>query len=339
MQDIDTAIKSAFQPAFNEIQRRAAQPSGHDDAISYFQRDLQSNSLPFKIPDQDHVLISLGTRVLAPRSDDPTRPALRVYGAFPTRDEAVDHSTYIRELDDVCSLIIAQRDEWILCPQTNETRDDAEEAARRRDAKLARYHANRNDDIARFKHEVSEKLACPEASVQEVADEEKVQLHPPPRKLRAGAAVQGQGFVALCVVPDEDGEVLIRILGCFEDMSCAETWIRNEGSRNITEFDIVVASTCQWLFPNAVMEGPVFYRIPELQRIMDGAKANVKQVKEYKAWKMEEDAKAKTISSIEEVQDESAQLTSESNTEPVANESHECGGGVSEASESSSSLP
>eukprot|EP00966_Prymnesium_polylepis_P181151 4195988-Prymnesium_polylepis.1 len=121
------SIENAFRPAFEEISRRSgvAQSFAETDT-SYFPRSTDPVNTPFRIPNQQVVLVSMGTSVLAPRPEDASRPALRVYGAFPTREDATDHAQIINSLDDSCSLVIVKQGEWILFPQNEHVRDDLE---------------------------------------------------------------------------------------------------------------------------------------------------------------------------------------------------------------------
>ena len=53
--------------------------------------------------------------------------------------------------------------------------------------------------------------------------------------------------------------------------------------------DLVVAHTCEWLFPNGSdATAQEHYRNPELQKIMDAAKKNTEGVQRYKHWEAEQ---------------------------------------------------
>ena len=104
--------------------------------------------------------------------------------------------------------------------------------------------------------------------------------------------MRGQSAVALIVVPDDTGECVIRILGCFETTADAEAWVQGTASRRVTEHDIVVAPTCEWLYPNATASASnTHYREDELQRIMDTAMKNPAAVRTYKEWQREREAR------------------------------------------------
>ena len=116
--------------------------------------------------------------------------------------------------------------------------------------------------------------AEPEEDDEETREAEEL-VYPPPRRLRVGAEVRGQTHVALTVLRDpEGGECLVRVLGCFASAADADAWSRNVGTRAVTESDTHVASTCEWLYPNAEPRGREHYRVDELQRIMDAAARN-----------------------------------------------------------------
>ena len=64
-----------------------------------------------------------------------------------------------------------------------------------------------------------------------------------------------------------------------------------------------VVPTCDWFYPNG--EGKSSsnerYRIGELQRIMDAAAKNPKDVQNYKTWKKEQDRLSRENTQLESV--------------------------------------
>ena len=94
--------------------------------------------------------------------------------------------------------------------------------------------------------------------------------------------MRGQAAMALCIIPDEFGECLIKVLGAFETTDQANNWVQNVGSRQVTDVDIYVAPVCEWVFPNAKIESDnTNFREPELQRIMDAAEHDKVAVQEF----------------------------------------------------------
>jgi len=243
----------------------------------------------------------MGTPVLAPKPLYADRPAARIYGAFATRDEALEHSELVREKDPVCSLIVSPVNEWVRFP-TNEIGLDAAYASGKIDEKLQEYHEKRRTEKIEFERAIIEKRRISEQNTQTVFETEdpieEDEMHEaerlvygPPKRLKTGAEVRGQASAVVVVIPDEFGEVLMKILGCFETTGEADKWCRDVGSRQVTEFDLLVVSTCEWFYPNGTgrCASNERYRMGELQRIMDAAKKNPQDVKDYKTWKKEQD--------------------------------------------------
>ena len=289
------SIEQAFQPAFEEIARRREATTAGTETLHFAATD--DECLPFHVPGQRVALVSLGTAVLAPVPKDHSRPALRVYGCFEDKDKAREHAALVQQLDPACSLVAVSTHEWLLMPITDDARDDADvqRPTRRAQAAGASGGAARGGRglpprRARGRGAAHGGHRAAQGPEDAEMDEAEALVYKPPKRLRAGAEVRGQAAVALCVVPDEFGECLVKILGCFETASEADVWVRNVASRHVTEDDVLVAPTCEWLYPNGKTTGNEHYRSGELQRIMDASRRNVRAVKDYKEWKREQDA-------------------------------------------------
>lgn len=292
-----STVESAFKGAFEEIARRRDASSQPWDETTYFPGT--NINLPFHLPDQHVALVSMGTKVLAPVPLDPTRPALRVYGAFSSHDEAREHAEIIQSLDNTCSLMIVALHEWVLMP-CNSSCLSPEENTRRRVELLREHEEARKEETDRFEDRVQRKDDSDDVvAVQEPMDDEETieaenLVYKPPRKLRVGGEVRGQNYVALSVIPNKDtGECLIQLFGCLDTSQDADEWSQGIASRHVTDHDIHVGRTCEWFFPNGDMKNvsKTTYRNDELQRIMDAAEKNPKAVRDYKTWKAEQERK------------------------------------------------
>lgn len=291
------SVEDAFRPAFEEISRRSTVAKELEvSETTYFTPQGGPFNLPFHISGQDFFLITMGTAVLAPRPKDTSRPALRVYGAFGTKEEAIEHSDIVKEMDPYASLVIVPRDEWVLMPQTEEARDDPGVNTARRDRILAEHRDRRLVSEDNFKERVQTHEETIPASMNEVAEEDddvleaEALVYKPPKRLRTGAEVRGQSVVVFCAVTHEFGECVLKFLGCFESTDEANQWARNVATREIVHDDVLVSPCCEWIYPNASDRKATHnYRIDELQRIMDAAERNPVAVKNYKEWKREQD--------------------------------------------------
>ena len=289
------SVEDTYRPAFEEIRRRS-EALRDCNADAYFEPTDDATRLPFALPDQDYVLVTMGTAVLAPRPVDQTRPSMRVYGAFATREDAKDHAEHVASLDGgAYSMLVVKRNEWVLLPQTVDARDDPAVNQRRREALLQAHRVKQAEDGDAFDRAVRDGIERPAPKVEQPEDEEVKEaedlVYKPPRRLRAGGEVRGQSAVALCAIPDEfKGECLVKVLGCFETTAEAENWVRNVATRHITDDDVFVTGTCDWFYPNGKAKASrEYYRNKELQRILDAADRNPKQVRQYKDWLREQE--------------------------------------------------
>lgn len=309
-----TSAEDVFRPAFEEISRRQTATLASNVGCAettYFARDGEATQ-PYVLPGQNFVLVTMGTNVLAPRPLDPTRPALRVYGAFDTKEEAREHAEVIASLDATCSLAVVPAREWFLFPQNEACRDDPAVRARRTATRLDLWRARQAEERDEFERRVRERDGAPpeavatdEATTAEREDgttEAEELVYRAPRRLRTGGEVRGQGYAALSVIPDDvAGECLVTVHGLFESATEADRWSRNVATRHVTDTDVVTAPACEWVYPNGTTEGTTtHYRNDELQRIMDAAERNPRAVQDYKDWKAQQDAAASADASAGE---------------------------------------
>lgn len=346
-------LKDLMQPTFDEIERRRISsqtcntvpgkvnhfpPSAHRGASDALESQLSK--------EQKWALVSFGTNVLAPRPEDPTRPSLRIYGAFLSKEEAREHAPIVQALDPTCSLLAVEMRQWILLPQTEECRDDPQVNEAHLSKRLQEHAAERERDERDFEDMRREKRAGTlSASVKRAADaadavDEEEQdaltsVYPPPKRLnRNGAEVRGQSFACITLIQDETGgECAIQVLGCFQSLEEANAWAQDVGSRSCTDTDILVAPTCEWLYPNSQTHAstPHNYRISEQQIIMDAKVKNDADVCDFKEWKRQQkeherkkalqeptpDSEGPQESEPESMEVEAVQPTSSGNLEEV----------------------
>lgn len=289
-----STVKQAYEPAFEEIARRAqAAQEGHRSG-----RVVDAVDLP-GLEGQDWALLSVGTSVLAPKPLEQEHPALRVYGAFGTREEAAEHGEVLSDVDKESSQIRLRTRSWFMMPQTEEALRDPLAHEERMKERLEQHRKKREEEHRRFdeavrthaEHEQKQVSAVQWSEEDEATQEAERAIYTPPRRLRAGAEVRQQGAVVLSVIPDRSGagECIFCVLGCHETSADAHAWVQKIVEEYVVTTDLVVAHTCEWLFPNgADATQQEHYRNPELQKIMDAAKKNTEGVQRYKAWEMEQ---------------------------------------------------
>ena len=287
--------EDAYKPALEEISRRAGAAAEVSQTMSL--EMIDATQLP-KLREQEWVLLTLGTSVLAPRPVDKAHPALRVYGAFARADDAAEHAQVVKGCDPACSLVRLRTHSWIMMPQSQAALDGSRGAQARLEEKLAARRAERAEERRRFdeavaEHKEHEQRTLPQREWTEEDEETQAaenDVYKPPKRLRAGAEVRQQGAVVLSVIPDRsgEGECIFCVLGCHETAAEAHEWIKANATDRAVETDLVVASTCDWIYPNGADETEnEFYRNRELQKIMDASKSNTEGVQRYKKWEQE----------------------------------------------------
>lgn len=302
MSSLGEDVKNAYKPGVEEITRRS---TARESAATEVARPT-SDVTQLRAPDgQRFALVSVGTAVLAPRVADPGHPAMRVYGAFADADDAREHAKIVEEVDPSASRILLEVGKWFLFPQDQEVLDDPTVANRRLADKLRAHTQRRRREVAAFDRAVEsagetdgvasrQGLTGPEGWSEEQEDDERAaqEVYKPPKRLRAGAEVRNQGAVVLSILPDRSGkgECAVCVVGCFESAREAHEWLQGVCRDRNVSTDLVIANTCEWLYPNA-KDGSTneYWGVGELQRIMDASKLNQRGVQQYKDWEREQE--------------------------------------------------
>ena len=163
-------------PGFDEVLRR--------DSIKDELDEHALNPRPFNVSTfsgGSHVLLTLGTAILAPRSDNRLRPSMRIYGAFDSKEDAIEHAQVVRELDPHCSLIVATMGEWLLFPQES-TSLEADENQKRIEMRLRDLHEERcsaNENFKRMVRNHEDPYENHEGTDNAVDDDARCLLRPP----------------------------------------------------------------------------------------------------------------------------------------------------------------
>ena len=295
-----------YSANYDELSRRKTAASTLDN-MENFERIEHSGPEPlFYDPQQAFALVTMGTQVLAPRPVEVDNPFLRVYGTFATAEEALEHAAIIAGLDERASLNVVPTHKWFLMPQDEASLHNEEEQRMRAQRHLDRAHLaqrqcndffqGRHDEVCRLRdgdEDVQVRQPPPPPTTQSgvVDDDEEDavrEVYGLPKRLPRGGEVRGQSFVCLSTIPDADGggECIVTIWSCHDTLLDAQTWLRNVACKHIKEYDVAIAMTCEWVYPNKAghMASGAQYRHSELQRIMDNAEQQPKAVQEFEEW-------------------------------------------------------
>jgi hypothetical protein len=288
---------AGYSEHFKEIERRA-EASKEGESVYFEKKESSGSDLPFKIPDQKHLVFSLSTESIPPKSVNKLQPALRIYGMFSQQVDAKEHCEFIQEYNKNCSLFIDESLKWIIAPSSFEKILDAKYVESTTKKILQEYLEKREDDNKEF--EQSKQGEDVERTIRsmdnEVDDVPVVNETSKSHILKGNVHVKDQNYAAIVILPNsKEGEFIFQCLGCFSTIDEADRWVLNVASREITHFDIHIVSTGQWIYPNRMDgdgAGEHKYRTPELQKIMDRKRAAPAEVKQFEQFMSEQPEKA-----------------------------------------------
>ena len=289
----------AYRSHHDEIRRRhtVAESTAADAAPVGFERPADAPEVAFVNDAQRWFVWSASHRGMAPRAKDARHCAVRVYGCFPSHEEAVEHAQVVAGLDKTCSLLVSPTHDWTMVPSAPARLADG--AVEHVKAVLAAYDAQRAQSTAEFQENVDQRRAgrgaakpkaeATDATADATAD---AATSAAPRRLGRDAEVRDQSVVAVSVVRDttqEEGEPLLRVYGAFESAAAADAWARCAGD-HVTDHDIDIVSTCVWLFVNDISPDKIpqeVYRSKELGSIIQNQKKQPQMVEQFKKWREE----------------------------------------------------
>ena len=301
-----------------EIQRRRAVANA-EQIQDTFDNASSVCSLPPKNPDQTYVVFSLSNEKFAPRMRPGECPAVRIYGAFASRDEARSYATDLSDFDPGISLLIDEVHKWILAPRNESRLNDASLV----DKKLKRHGAR----LEREREEFAERQARPvEAPAgggrSDAAETTDAGATSQAREERRGGRhavpalyqLADQRLAVVSFVCDDSSEFLFKVYGLVDSSSDANAWVRNVLSKQVKDHHIDVVATCQWCYPTTMKAERVdaeAFRNKELDAIMNHHKREPSRVKEFSEWyaaqeDTQSNSKSLTIREIEPTLDSDA---------------------------------
>lgn len=301
-----SSVQKAFQPRFEEIQRRREGVERCQvESKPCFSTTSESAPTLFELPDQNIVVYSLSHRAVRPYSLS-GHGSVRIIGIFPDIDEAMAHGKRVHDLDPGSSIFACRAREWIGALSTQERQQDpavhdeviAEMVSGNVRDRVSDEHdflksvqRNRDGDIEPSPPETDDMDMTDEI----VGEDDNIVNNPVPdggvkavRTLPAVVKVDGQRFAIVSFLYDEakeDREFLFKVYGCFDDVKEADAWVRNVASKRVADVHIDIVSTCSWVCPARMAmskAGKEIFRHEELDNIMKFHAAEPARVVEYK---------------------------------------------------------
>jgi len=281
------SIRETFKPHQEEIQRRVKSTSEDHSRRSFEVVDCGLD-LPYVIPDQRYILLSLSHVEFGPKATDARHPAVCIYGVFETSEDAAEHASHIQSIHPEFSLMIHPTHEWFvgISHLAHMTNDYAhahistmlERETKKREADTSEFEKNvESHEIA----EVAEKDETPEKEPTPALDGKGKKF-----KIRSGCGVSNQAVIAVSFLrgTGDVPEFIMRVYAAFENEETANAYVRNVAGEKVHEYDIDVISTCSWIYPQSLLSASApkeVFRSDELTRVMAAHKSNPKQVERF----------------------------------------------------------
>lgn len=229
-----------------------------------------------RLPEQNWVLYSISSSGLAPISLTPKYPSIRFYGAFAKNQDAIEYSKVVRGVDPHCSLLVHPVGVWGLIAKDAETLAKAPEFIQER---IDRYDESLLSARTQFDENVREKRqgeTTPHDERDEVVEVKQVPETATAYQQHLGchARMANQKFAVVSFIRDMQGDdvtqPLFMVHAFFEDTNDADRYVRDTLSHELTEIDVDVVNTGEWISPQTATNHPnCIYRDEELHKIMD----------------------------------------------------------------------
>lgn len=318
---LSEGAKSAFSQHHAEIRRRVSvNDSGHYEQTSFERVESASVDDPFRNEEQTFVVFSLSQKEFAPIPRDSSNPAVCLYGAFETYEEALEHAAIVREEHPTYSLFIDRTHGWIGAFATVDRMKDASYVESKKKSMLNGVEAAREKARAEFVQNVAEHRAG--ATVDPVGADEPFELvgAEKPDKIHRRCRVEGQSLAVVSFVKDEDedAEFLMRVYAFYSEESDANKYVCNVCGDHVTNFDIDVIKTSTWAFPQSMHGKHVrkeVYRSPELNNVMSAHKKAPQDVERFKNENREYFSSENVLEETSTVVDSASQREPEAQTE------------------------
>lgn len=294
---LQQGVQSTFETHHHEIRRRAQLDTSTINSRTFERVASDGLDDPFEHPDQRFVVFSLSQSEFAPRPRDEAQPALCVYGAFGTVEEAHEHARLVTIKQPECSVFVDRTHRWIVAPATIAHLTDAPYLEAHASRLLDRVRAQREADQREFDENVANQRAGEvrrggtPPSVQDEATEateasERAAAQRPNDRVHAECKLPEQRCAAISFVCDDASppEFLFYVYACHETDEAMHRYVCNTCGDRVYDHHIDVVRTCTWVFPQRMHGAKVakeVYRSSELNKLMSAHKKSPQDVERF----------------------------------------------------------
>ena len=281
-------VKSTFSEHHAEIKRRATvNESGAFDQSVFDRVESDAVDDPFCNSEQTFVVFSLSQKEFAPIPRDPSNPAVCLYGAFETYEEAMEEAQIVRKEHPSYSVFIDKTHTWIGAYATVARMTDAAYVESKRNMLLDAVKTERETAQADFEANVSEHRA---GKTSQPIDDEAVEIvgADKPDKISRSCRVEQQSLAVVSFIRDtsDEAEFLMRVYAFYNDEAEANRYVCNVCGDRVKDVDIDIIKTSTWAFPQTMHGRHVrkeVYRSTELNNVMRAHKKAPQDVERFKS--------------------------------------------------------
>merc|ERR1712194_193008 len=129
---------------------------GYTDDRS-FQKVENSGDFPFQIADQKFIVFSMSHQDFAPKSTNPKNPAICIYGAFGTQEEALEYAReFVIPLQGSVSVLMNETHKWIAAVKSPNLLSDPKYIDNHTEKLLQRHQDLLHTNLKEFEENVKE---------------------------------------------------------------------------------------------------------------------------------------------------------------------------------------
>jgi len=280
--------RELFSGHYDEINRRAS--ASRTSGRLFFQETEPGEYDTFLIPSQRFVVFSFSHVSFSPISASKTQPAFRLFGAFSTEDDAIDHARLVSSVDPTCSVLTHDTHKWIVGAPSPEVYLDTVNRSETIERVLRQYDSALEHEKLEFEENVREQKCGNVREKEDLAQRAAPSCANSSKRAPATCLVADQRFAVVSIIPDFNADdanpqYLLRVYAFFVSLRECDQYIRNVAGKVVVQHNLDVISSGSWVFPQSMIESPRdVFRDDELNEIMQAQRKQPDEIKRYEDW-------------------------------------------------------
>ena len=319
-------VNKSHQEHNEEIKRRLGisleRQSMNDITTPGFEKGSETGegvNIPFTRLEQQFVVFSTSHVGMAPIVSTPNQAGVRVYGVFPTSEDALEYAQEAMSLDEDCNFQIGKVKEWILAANSIEHLQDATYVHTKCQNILTQYSTQLEQSKNQFKtymedpdnnrptnneqnHASVPKNHDNSSTSSETLQPDTSEKNIYRKRFDRRLEIREQNYAVVSIIADPNDqsfEFLFTVWGCFSSEKECDGWIREVASKINTEYAMHVVNMYEWIKPGVMKDTDdavvTHYRNQEMDKIMKHAQRHSNDIDGFKTWCRDNDTTPPTI--------------------------------------------